>query len=52
MVRGKCTLGRGLGLYPLESVSVLLSKHIYSSVFTDRQDLSQLHLGTLLGRKL
>ena len=43
MVRGKCALGRGLGPSPQESVSVPLSEHIYSSVFTGRQELSQCH---------
>ena len=43
MVRGKCTLGRGLGPSPQESVSVPLSEHIYSSVSTGRQELSQSH---------
>ena len=57
MVRGKCTLGRGLGLSPQESVIVPLSKHIYSSVSTGRQELFlshylKLHLGNLLGGKL
>ena len=57
MVRGECALGRGLEPSPKESVSVLLSKHIYLSVSTGRQELSQchyfkLHLGKLLGGKL
>ena len=57
MVRGKCALGRGLGPSPQESVSVPLSKHIYSSVSTGRQELSQCHyfklqLGKLFGGKL
>ena len=57
MVRGKCTLGRGLGPSPQESVIVPLSEHIYSSVFTGRQELSLSHyfklpLGKLLGGKL
>ena len=43
MVRGKCALGRGLGPSPQESVSVLLFKRIYSSVYTGRQELSQCH---------
>ena len=43
MVRGKCAISRGLGPSPQESVSVLLSKHIYSSVSTGRQELSQCH---------
>ena len=43
MVRGKCALGRGLGPSPQESVSVPLSEHIYSSVSTGRQELSQCH---------
>ena len=42
MVRRKCTLGRGLGPSQ-ESVSVPLSKHIYLSVSTGRQELSQCH---------
>ena len=54
MVRGKCTLGRGLGPSPQESVRVPLSKHIYSSVFTSRQGLNLCHnlklqLGKILG---
>ena len=54
MVRGKYALGRGLGPFPQESVSVPLSEHIYSSVSTGRQKLSlshylKLHLGKLLG---
>ena len=57
MIRRKCTLGRGLGPSPQESVSVPLSEHIYSSVSTGRQELSQSHyfklqLGKLLGGKL
>ena len=57
MVRGKCTLGRGVGPSPQESVSVPLSKHIYLSVSTGRQELSQCHyfkmqLGNLLGGEL
>ena len=57
MVRGKCTLGRGLGPSPQESVIVPLSKHIYSSVSTGRQELSlshyfKLHLEKPLGGKL
>ena len=57
MVGGKCALGRGSGASPQKSVSVLLSKHIYSSVFTVRQVLSQCHyfklqLGNVLGEKL
>ena len=57
MLSGKCALGRGLGPSPQKSVSVLLSKHIYSSVFTVRQGLTLCHyfklqLGKLLGRKL
>ena len=36
MVKGKCALGRGLGPSTQGSVSVPLSKHIYSSVFTGR----------------
>ena len=57
MVRGKCALGRGLGPSPQESVSALLSEHIYSSVSTGRQELSlshyfKLHLGKLLEGKL
>ena len=51
MVRGKCTLGRGLGPSPQESVIVPLS------VSTGRQVLSlihylKLHLGKLMGGKL
>ena len=54
MVRGKCALGRSLGPSPQETVSVLLSMHIYSSVATGWQELSQCHyfklqLGKLLG---
>ena len=50
-VRWKCTLGRGLGPSQ-ESAIVPLSKHIYSSVSTGRQELSlshyfKLHLGKL-----
>ena len=41
MVRGKCALGRGSGAFPQGSASVPLSKHINSSVFTGRQELSQ-----------
>ena len=57
MVSGKCALGRGSGASPQESVSVLLSKHIYSSVFTVRQGLTLCHyfklqLGKLLRGKL
>ena len=56
MVRGKCTLGRGLEPFPEESVSVPLSEHIYLSVSTGRQlSLShyfKLHLGKPLGGKL
>ena len=57
MVRGKCALGRGLGPSPQESVSVPLSEHIYSSVSTDRQELSlshyfKLHLRKCFGGKL
>ena len=38
---GKCALGREVwGLCNLESVSAPLFKHIYSSVFTGRQELS------------
>ena len=40
MVRGKCTLGKGLEFSPKENVSVPPSKHIYSLVFTDRQELT------------
>ena len=40
---GKCALGRGRGPSPQENVSVPLSKHIYSSVFTDRQELTLCH---------
>ena len=52
-----CALGRGLGPYPQENVSVPLSEHIYSSVSTGRQELSQCHyfklqLGKLWGEKL
>ena len=52
--RGKCTLGRGLEPSPQESVSVPLSEHIYSSVFTGRQELTVcyyfvLQLGKYLG---
>ena len=43
MVRGKCALGRGLGPSPQESVNVFLSKHIYLSMSTGRQELSQCH---------
>ena len=43
MVKGRCALGRSLGPSPQESVSVLLSKRIYSSVSTGRQELSQCH---------
>ena len=43
MVRGKCALGRGLRHSPQESASVLLSKRIYLSVCTGRQELSQCH---------
>ena len=54
MVRGKCALGRGLGPSPQESVIVPLSEHIYSSVSTGRQELSECHyfklqLGNPLG---
>ena len=54
---GKCTLGRGLGSSPQESVIVPLSEHIYSSVSTGRQELSlshyfNLHLGKLFWGKL
>ena len=54
MVRGKCTLDRGLGPSPQESVIVPLSEHIYLSVSTGRQELSlshyfKLHLGKLFG---
>ena len=57
MVRWRCALGRVPGLSPLESVSVPLSEHIYSSVSTGRQELSQCHyfklqLGKFLGGKL
>ena len=57
MVRGKSALGRGLGPSPQENVSVPLSEHIYSSVSTGRQELSQCHyfklqLGKLLGGSL
>ena len=57
MVRGKCALGRGLGPSLQESVSVPLSEHIYSSVSTGRQELSQCHyfilqMGELLEGKL
>ena len=57
MVRGKCTLGRGLGPSPQENVSLPLSKQIYSSVFTGRQGLTLCHyfklqLGKKLGEKL
>ena len=52
MVRGKCALSRGLGPSPQESVSVPLSKHIYSSVSTSRQELSQWHYFKLQLRKL
>ena len=53
MVRGKCALGRGLGPFPQESVSVPLSEHIYSSVSTGRQELSQCHYFKLqLGKPL
>ena len=57
MVRGKCTLGSGLGPFPQDSVIVPLSEHTYSSVSTGRQELSlshyyKLHLGKLLGEKL
>ena len=57
MVRGKCTLGRGLGPSLQKSVIVPLSKHIYSSVSTGRQELSlspyfKLHLGKRLGGSL
>ena len=41
MVKEKCTLCRGLE--PQENVSVPLSKHIYSSVFTGRQKFSLYH---------
>ena len=47
MAQGKCALGRGLGPFPQENVSVPLSKHIYLSVFTVRQELSQYHYNTL-----
>ena len=40
MVRGKCDLGRVWGYSLQESVSVLLSKYIYLSVFTGRQEFS------------
>ena len=56
--RGKYALDIGVwGSLLQESVSVPLSKHIYSSVFTGRQELSQCHyfklqLGKLLGGKL
>ena len=52
MVRGKCALGRGLGLFPQESVSVALSEHIYLSVSTGRQELSQCHYFKLQMGKL
>ena len=52
MVRGKCTLGRGLGPSPQESVSVPLSEHIYSSVSTSRQELSLSHYFKLYLGKL
>ena len=52
MVRGKCALGRGLGPSPQESVSVPLSEHIYSSVSTGRQELSQCHYFILQMGKL
>ena len=57
MVRGKCTLGRGLGPSPQESVIVPLSKHIYSSVSTGRHELFlshyfKLHLGNIWGGSL
>ena len=42
MVRGKYTLGRGLGPSQ-ENVSVPLSKHIYSSVLTGRQGHTLCH---------
>ena len=37
---GKCTLGRYLGPFPQETVTVPLSEHIYSLVFTGKQELS------------
>ena len=37
--RGKCALGRCLGPSSQETVSVPLSEHIYSLVFTGRQEL-------------
>ena len=43
MVKGKCALVRGLGLPPQENVSVPLSKLVYSSALTSRQELSQCH---------
>ena len=57
MLSGKCALGRESGASPQKSVSVLLSKHIYSSVSTGRQGLTLCHyfklqLGKLFGGKL
>ena len=52
MVKGKCALGRGLRPSPQESVSVALSEHIYSSVSTGRQELSQCHYFKLQMGKL
>ena len=57
MVRRKCTLVRGLGSSPQESVIVPISERIYSSVSTGRYELSQshyckLHLGKPLWGKL
>ena len=50
MLRGKCALGRGLGLSPKESVSVLLSKHIHLSVArTFSMPLFEIAIGKTLG---
>ena len=52
MVRGKYTLGRGMGPSPQENVSVPLSEHIYSSMFTGTQELTLCHnLKLQLGKK-
>ena len=53
MVGGKCTIGRGLGPSPPGNGSVPQSKHIYSAMFTGRQELTICHCFKLqLGEKL
>ena len=41
MIRGKCALGRGSEGFPVFSMP--LSKLIYPSAFTERQELSMCH---------